>query len=106
MLYLLFFVFGSEMQYMYKYIYSSAVTTLTAENFDSIALDPNKDVLVEFYAPWCVLFSQTFLLLATIFWNFFELIFRLFFCKVVKMCKDAKYCLNPFCIYIFLCVVC
>jgi protein disulfide-isomerase A6 len=31
----------------------TAVTVLTAENFDAIALDPSKDVLVEFYAPWC-----------------------------------------------------
>lgn len=26
---------------------------LTAANFDSIVHDPTKDVLVEFYAPWC-----------------------------------------------------
>lgn len=31
----------------------SFVTTLTTDNFDSIALDQSKDVLVEFYAPWC-----------------------------------------------------
>jgi len=31
----------------------SSVLVLTTENFDSIALDPSKDVLVEFYAPWC-----------------------------------------------------
>jgi len=31
----------------------SFVTTLTDSNFDSIALDQSKDVLVEFYAPWC-----------------------------------------------------
>ncbi|KAB0796265.1 hypothetical protein PPYR_10326 [Photinus pyralis] len=31
----------------------SGVYTLVASNFDSIALDPTKDVLVEFYAPWC-----------------------------------------------------
>jgi len=31
----------------------SAVTVLTPENFDKIALDTSKDVLVEFYAPWC-----------------------------------------------------
>ncbi|KAJ8978564.1 hypothetical protein NQ317_012087 [Molorchus minor] len=29
------------------------VIVLVANNFDSIALDTNKDVLVEFYAPWC-----------------------------------------------------
>lgn len=31
----------------------SAVVALDESNFDSIALDPTKDVLVEFYAPWC-----------------------------------------------------
>jgi len=31
----------------------SAVTVLDPSNFDSIALDPTKDVFVEFYAPWC-----------------------------------------------------
>lgn len=29
------------------------VTVLTKDNFDSIALDSKKDVLVEFFAPWC-----------------------------------------------------
>jgi len=29
------------------------VTVLTDENFDSIVKDSNKNVLVEFYAPWC-----------------------------------------------------
>ncbi|KAI3445406.1 hypothetical protein Pfo_002071 [Paulownia fortunei] len=31
----------------------SNVVVLTPENFDQIALDEKKDVLVEFYAPWC-----------------------------------------------------
>lgn len=31
----------------------AAVTVLTDANFDSIVLDKSKDVLVEFYAPWC-----------------------------------------------------
>jgi len=31
----------------------TAVTVLTDSNFDSIVLDSNKNVLVEFYAPWC-----------------------------------------------------
>jgi len=31
----------------------SSVVVLGPENFDSIVLDSNKDVLVEFYAPWC-----------------------------------------------------
>lgn len=31
----------------------SDVVVLTPENFDSIVLDETKDVLVEFYAPWC-----------------------------------------------------
>jgi len=30
-----------------------AVLTLTPENFDKVVMDKNKDVLVEFYAPWC-----------------------------------------------------
>ncbi|KAF2879915.1 hypothetical protein ILUMI_26244 [Ignelater luminosus] len=29
------------------------VHTLVASNFDTVALDVGKDVLVEFYAPWC-----------------------------------------------------
>lgn len=29
------------------------VVTLTKHNFDSVVLDSSKDVLVEFYAPWC-----------------------------------------------------
>lgn len=31
----------------------SSVVVLTPENFDKIVLDTTKDVLVEFYAPWC-----------------------------------------------------
>lgn len=31
----------------------SEVVVLTSENFDSVVLDESKDVLVEFYAPWC-----------------------------------------------------
>eukprot|EP00002_Diphylleia_rotans_P009069 TRINITY_DN1907_c0_g1_i1.p1 TRINITY_DN1907_c0_g1~~TRINITY_DN1907_c0_g1_i1.p1 ORF type:complete len:370 (+),score=101.84 TRINITY_DN1907_c0_g1_i1:49-1158(+) len=31
----------------------SAVTTLTAANFEKIVKDTNKNVLVEFFAPWC-----------------------------------------------------
>lgn len=31
----------------------SDVLDLTEDDFDSIALDPSKDVLVEFFAPWC-----------------------------------------------------
>lgn len=31
----------------------SEVVVLTPANFDKIVLDTSKDVLVEFYAPWC-----------------------------------------------------
>jgi len=31
----------------------TAVTVLDSSNFDTIVNDPEKDVLVEFYAPWC-----------------------------------------------------
>jgi protein disulfide-isomerase-like protein len=31
----------------------TAVTVLDPSNFDAIALDATKDVLIEFYAPWC-----------------------------------------------------
>lgn len=31
----------------------SAVVTLTSENFRSVVEDSTKNVLVEFYAPWC-----------------------------------------------------
>eukprot|EP00850_Spirogloea_muscicola_P016788 SM000139S00105 [mRNA] locus=s139:114112:117500:- [translate_table: standard] len=31
----------------------SNVVVLTLDNFDQIVLDKSKDVLVEFYAPWC-----------------------------------------------------
>jgi len=30
-----------------------AVLALTPENFDKVVMDTDKDVLVEFYAPWC-----------------------------------------------------
>lgn len=33
-------------------VVSASVTVLTDANFDSIVLDPTKDVLVDFYAPW------------------------------------------------------
>jgi len=32
---------------------ATAVTVLTDSSFDSVVLDANKHVLVEFYAPWC-----------------------------------------------------
>jgi len=32
---------------------ATAVTVLTPDNFDAIVKDESKDVLVEFYAPWC-----------------------------------------------------
>lgn len=31
----------------------TAVTVLTSQNFNEIALNPEKNALVEFYAPWC-----------------------------------------------------
>lgn len=32
----------------------SNVVVLTLDNFNQVVLDENKDVLVEFYAPWLV----------------------------------------------------
>jgi len=32
---------------------SSSVVDLTPANFDKLVLDANKNVLIEFYAPWC-----------------------------------------------------
>jgi protein disulfide-isomerase-like protein len=31
----------------------SHTTELTADTFEDVVMDPSKDVLVEFYAPWC-----------------------------------------------------
>lgn len=36
-----------------KAIFKENVIQLDSSNFDSVALDKTKDVLVEFYAPWC-----------------------------------------------------
>jgi protein disulfide-isomerase A6 len=36
-----------------KKVEPSKVITLSDVSFDKIVLDSNKDVLVEFYAPWC-----------------------------------------------------
>ena len=34
-------------------MYLSAFQTVVAKNFDAIVNDESKDVLIEFYAPWC-----------------------------------------------------
>ncbi|CAJ1379196.1 unnamed protein product [Effrenium voratum] len=34
-------------------VVEDGVTVLTGETFEQIAMDPKKDVFVEFYAPWC-----------------------------------------------------
>lgn len=39
----------------------SSVVVLSPEIFDQVVLDETKDVLVEFYAPWLVLFFFFFL---------------------------------------------
>lgn len=34
-------------------LYLICLQVIVAENFDSIVNDDSKDVLIEFYAPWC-----------------------------------------------------
>lgn len=36
-----------------RVVVASSVVVLTSANFDKVVLDETKDVLVEFYAPWC-----------------------------------------------------
>lgn len=51
------FIYGWFVTFLTKVtfpLYSHAsVQTVVAENFDAIVNDDNKDVLIEFYAPWC-----------------------------------------------------
>lgn len=35
----------------------SSVVVLNSDNFNEVVLDGTKDVLVEFYAPWLVMFG-------------------------------------------------
>lgn len=35
------------------FFFSSVLQTVVAENFDAIVNNEEKDVLIEFYAPWC-----------------------------------------------------
>lgn len=38
----------------------SSVVVLSPDNFNEIVLDANKDVLVEYYAPWYLTFCPFF----------------------------------------------
>lgn len=38
----------------------SSVVVLSPDNFNEIVLDASKDVLVEFYAPWYIIFIDLF----------------------------------------------
>ena len=33
--------------------YENHVRIVVGTNFEEVAMDPEKDVLLEFYAPWC-----------------------------------------------------
>lgn len=45
----------------------SSVVVLTSDNFEEIVLDSKKDVLVEFYAPWLVVFDLVTVLIYIVF---------------------------------------